>query len=228
MYPYATCHPGQRSPVVFDCDGLLISTQGAWDRAYAQLTLHYGTPLSSHDRHSLVGLQLEALGHALAEFLGHPAPPRQLATEIYDLVSAGAGKGHDPMPGAISLVTALHGTRPLAVASNTPRQIVTAYLRDAGLLDAFDVIICSDQVGSPKPAPDIYLAACHAIGRGPGQCLALEDSPTGAIAALTAGLYLIGVPSAADLQFPAHEHATSLNDHALWLSLGLQPGTATA
>lgn len=31
MYPYATRHPGRDSAVVFDCDGLLISTQGAWD-----------------------------------------------------------------------------------------------------------------------------------------------------------------------------------------------------
>jgi HAD superfamily hydrolase (TIGR01509 family) len=228
MYPYATRHPGRQSAVVFDCDGLLISTQGAWDRAYAQLAMRYGTRLTSRDRHALVGLQLEALGYALAELLGHPAPPLQLATEVYDMVRDGAGNGHAPMPGAISLVTALHGTRPLAVASNTPRQIVASYLQDAGILNAFDAIICSDQVSRPKPAPDTYLAACSELRRDPGDCLALEDSPTGAIAALTAGLYLIGIPSATDLLFPAHQHAATLNDHALWQSLGLTPSKLTA
>lgn len=228
MYPYATRHPGRQSAVVFDCDGLLISTQGAWDRAYAQLAMRYGTRLAPRDRHNLVGLQLEALGHALAELLGHPAPPRQLATEIYEMVRNGAGKGHAPMPGAISLVTALHGTRPLAVASNTPKQIVTAYLDDAGILDAFDAIICSDQVSGPKPAPDTYLGACRALARNPGECFALEDSPVGAIAALTAGLYLIGVPSASDLLFPAHQHAAALSDPALWQSLGLTPNAMSA
>jgi HAD superfamily hydrolase (TIGR01509 family) len=228
MYPYATKHPGRRSAVIFDCDGLLISTQGAWDRAYAQLAMRYGARLTSRDRHALVGLQLEPLGHALAGLLGHPAPPAQLATEIHDMVRNGAGNGPAPMPGAISLVTALYGTRPLAVASNTPEQIVTAYLDDAGILHAFDAVICSDQVSCPKPAPDIYLAACRALGRDPGECLALEDSPTGAIAALTAGLYLIGVPSATDLLFPAHQHAATLNDPALWQSLGLTPSALSA
>lgn len=47
MYPYATRHPGRQSAVVFDCDGLLISTQGAWDRAYARLAMRYGTRLTS-------------------------------------------------------------------------------------------------------------------------------------------------------------------------------------
>ncbi|HEY2579274.1 MAG TPA: HAD family phosphatase [Streptosporangiaceae bacterium] len=228
MYPYATRHPGRQSAVVFDCDGLLISTQGAWDRAYAQLTGRYGVRLTSRDRHSLVGLQMEALGHALAELLGRPAPPAQLATEIYDMVRDGAGNGHTPMPGAINLVNVLRGTRPLAVASNTPQQIVAGYLQDADILDAFDAIICSDQVDHPKPAPDVYLAACRKLRCDPGSCLALEDSPTGAIAALTAGLYLIGVPSAPDLIFPAHQHATTLNDHLLWQSLGLMPRTLSA
>jgi HAD superfamily hydrolase (TIGR01509 family) len=228
MYPYATRHPGPQSAVIFDCDGLLISTQGAWDRAYARLAARYGTRLTSRDRHALVGLQLQALGRALADLLGHPAPPAQLAADVYDMVRDGTGNGHAPMPGAVSLVTALHGTRPLAVASNTPRQIVCAYLQDAGILGAFDAVICSDQVGSPKPAPDAYLAACRALGRSPGECLALEDSPTGAIAALTAGLYLIGVPSASDLVFPAHQHAATLSDRTLWKSLGLAPGTLAA
>jgi beta-phosphoglucomutase-like phosphatase (HAD superfamily) len=69
---------------------------------------------------------------------------------------------------------------------------------------------------------------CRALSRNPGECLALEDSPTGAIAALTAGLYLIGVPSATDLLFPAHQHAATLNDPALWQTLGLAPSALSA
>jgi beta-phosphoglucomutase-like phosphatase (HAD superfamily) len=120
MYPYATRHPDRHSAVVFDCDGLLITTQGAWDRAYPQLAERYSGRLTSHDRHSLAGLQLEALGRALAELLGHPAPPVELAAEVYDMVRSGAGNEHAPTPGAISLVTALHGTRPLAERITSP------------------------------------------------------------------------------------------------------------
>lgn len=225
MPPYATSRPAITAPVVFDCDGLLISTQGAWDRAYARIASRYGTALTQRDRHALVGLQLEQLGCALATLLGHPASPSQLGQEVYSLVSEGAGCAAGPMPGAVALVRALHGTRPLAVASNTPHQIVTTHLERAGILSAFDTIVCSDHVPSPKPAPDIYLTACERLACDPGACTALEDSPTGGAAALAAGLYLIAVPSAPDLVFPAHQHAASLNDPALWHTLGLaQPG----
>lgn len=221
MPPYATSRPRGTAPVVFDCDGLLVSTQGAWDGAYARIASRYGTTLTSRDRHALVGLQLEQLGHALAALLGHPAPPRQLGQEAYALVSEGAGREAGPMPGAVALVRALCGTRPLAVASNTPHQIVTAYLERAGILGAFDAIVCSDHVAHPKPAPDVYLAACERVGHNPAACTALEDSPTGGAAALAAGMYLVAVPSAPDLVFPAHQHAASLSDPALWQTLGL-------
>jgi HAD superfamily hydrolase (TIGR01509 family) len=223
MPPYATSRPGSTAPVVFDCDGLLVSTQGAWDRAYARIASRYGTTITSRDRHALVGLQLEQLGHALAAFLGHPAPPQQLGQEVYAMVCKGSGRDVGPMPGAAALVRALHGTRPLAVASNTPHQIVTSYLEHAGLLSAFDTVVCSDHVASPKPAPDVYLTACERLGHNPGTCAALEDSPTGAAAALAAGMYLIAVPSAPDLVFPAHQHAASLSDPRLWQALGLAP-----
>jgi beta-phosphoglucomutase-like phosphatase (HAD superfamily) len=127
------------------------------------------------------------------------------------------------MPGAVALVRALHGTRPLAVASNTPHQIVASYLERAGILAAFDAVVCSDHVASPKPAPDVYLAACGRLARDPCACTALEDSPAGGAAALAAGMYLIAVPSAPDLVFPAHQHAASLNDPDLWQTLALPP-----
>jgi HAD superfamily hydrolase (TIGR01509 family) len=223
MFAYATCRPGRTSPVVFDCDGLLVSTQGAWDRAYARIASRYGVTLTSRDRHALVGLQLEQLGRALAALLGCPAPPRQLGEEIYALVCEGSGRKVGPMPGAVALVRALHGTRPLAVASNTPHRIVTAYLDRTGILAAFDAVVCSDHVASPKPAPDVYIAACQHLARDPGACTALEDSPAGAAAALAAGMYLIAVPSAPDLVFPAHQHAATLSDPALWQTLHLAP-----
>jgi HAD superfamily hydrolase (TIGR01509 family) len=211
-----------RAAAVFDCDGLLVSTQGAWDRAYELIAARYGTTISTADRHALVGLQLGPLGHALARLLGHPASAAQLSAQICELVQSAPRSGHAPMPGAVELVTALYGSRPLAVASNTPRGIVVAYLKSAGLAEAFDVVVGSDQVARPKPAPDVYLAACRGVRAEPAGCAAFEDSPAGASAALAAGLYVIGVPSAPDLAFPAHRHADSLADPALWQAMGVR------
>lgn len=218
--------PAPHAAVVFDCDGLLVNTQGAWDRAYAALFTHYGRQLDRADRHSLVGLQLVPLGRRLAELLNHPAQPHVLGQQLYDLVQTNLSTGHAPMPGAVDLVRALAGTRPLAVASNTPAPIVRAYLEPYFDLTAFDAICGSDTAARPKPAPDVYLDACAAINTDPHRTIAFEDSPTGAAAALAAGLYLVGVPSAPDLHFDAHLHVPDLLAPHLWEHLSIRPDPA--
>ncbi|MFE7113798.1 HAD family hydrolase, partial [Streptomyces sp. NPDC057600] len=192
------------------------------DNAYEALFTHYGHRLDRADRRGLVGLQLVPLGHRLAELLDYPAPPHVLSKQLYELVQTNLGAGHAPMPGAVDLVHALAGTRPLAVASNTPAPIVRAYLEPHFDLDAFDAIHGSDTAARPKPAPDVYLDACAAIGADPHRTVAFEDSPTGATAALAAGMYVIGVPSAPDLHFDAHIHASDLTAPELWRHLGVR------
>lgn len=214
-----TGHPA----VVFDCDGLLVNTQGAWDRAYEALFTHYGRHLDRAERRGLVGLQLVPLGRRLAELLGHPDEAHVLGQQLYDLVQNNLGSGHAPMPGAVDLVGALVGARPLAVASNTPAPIVRAYLEPHFDLNAFDAILGSDTAAKPKPAPDVYLDACAALGADPRRTIAVEDSPTGAAAALAAGMYLIGVPSAPDLHFDAHFHVPDLMAPKLWEHLNVRP-----
>jgi len=215
--------PPPRDAVVFDCDGVLVNTQDSWNRAYAELFTRYGARLDRAQRHALIGLQLIPLGHALARMLGHPAPPDTLGRELYELVETNLDTAITPMPGVVALLNALTGTRPLAVASNTPSPIVRSYLASVGIVDAFDHIIGSDNVPQPKPAPDTYLTACARLGIDPRRAIAIEDSPTGVTAALAAGMYVVGVPSSPDLNLPAHHTATTLHDPQLWMTLGLAP-----
>jgi beta-phosphoglucomutase-like phosphatase (HAD superfamily) len=56
------------------------------------------------------------------------------------------------------------------------------------------VVCTSSDVAHPKPAPDVYLLAAQQLGVAPGDCLVLEDSPTGVRAALAAGMTPIQVP----------------------------------
>jgi beta-phosphoglucomutase-like phosphatase (HAD superfamily) len=51
-----------------------------------------------------------------------------------------------------------------------------------------------EDVEHPKPAPDIYLAACRALGADPARSVALEDSPPGVRSARDAGMFVIAVP----------------------------------
>jgi HAD superfamily hydrolase (TIGR01509 family) len=110
----------------------------------------------------------------------------------------------DARPGAVELVDRLRELRvPLGLASNSPRFLVDDALATAGMTDAFDAIVTSDDVELAKPAPDIYLLACERLGVAPADALALEDSASGVAAAKAAGLTCIAVPQFAETDVSA-------------------------
>ena len=79
-----------------------------------------------------------------------------------------------------------------AVVSSTRTQLIVTALNRMQLLRSFDVVVCGDMVQTPKPAPDSYRLALKWLGLDAGQCLAVEDSPTGLQAAKAAGLQVVG------------------------------------
>ena len=70
-------------------------------------------------------------------------------------------------------------------------------LKDAGILDFFDQVICGDMVERSKPAPDIYRYACEQLHLAPAECMAVEDSPNGVSSAYDAGCKVVMVPDQA-------------------------------
>ena len=60
---------------------------------------------------------------------------------------------------------------------------------------AFRAVITGDQVSNGKPHPEPYLVGAAALGVPPEQCVAIEDSPTGATSAGAAGCQVLVVPN---------------------------------
>ena len=96
-------------------------------------------------------------------------------------------------------------------------------LESARLDGPFEVVVTSEDVAEPKPAPDVYLRAAELLGSPASETVALEDSPPGAAAARAAGMYVIAVPYLADLPLEADLVAGSLADDAVATALGLRP-----
>jgi HAD superfamily hydrolase (TIGR01509 family) len=95
------------------------------------------------------------------------------------------------VPGARDAITAV--VLPKAIASSGSREGLERKLRHTGLWDLFAPHIYSaDHVAHAKPAPDLFLLAAKALDMSPEDCLVLEDSLHGVIAARAAGMTVWG------------------------------------
>jgi HAD superfamily hydrolase (TIGR01509 family) len=187
--------PGRFRAAVFDLDGLLIDTEPGWQRAEAELLRRHGLEYSEADAAASLGSPVGRMVDIYAARLGLDRAGRdRLLDELLVLVGAMYQAELVTRPGAAELLRSLRGRLRLGVASNTPRALVEQAMMSSSLNDAFDVVVTADDVARPKPAPDIYLAACEQLAVEPSQAVALEDSTLGIASARAAGLTVVAVP----------------------------------
>lgn len=189
--------------VVFDLDGLLVDSEGAWARATRRVVEDLGGPWDDGVHRLLLGTGPDAAARIVAAHLGHRHGPDAVAARMLVAAADEFATGLDPRPGALHLVAALHGRLPLAVATNSSRVLAEPALASSGLAGRFEAVVCADDVVAPKPAPEPYAKACAACGARAGRSVALEDSPAGTQSARAAGLWVIGCPSLPGVALPA-------------------------
>jgi HAD superfamily hydrolase (TIGR01509 family) len=178
--------------VVFDCDGVLADTNPCWDAAFRGVAGEHGLTLNSDQLTRLRGTSLGGAAHWLARWAGRPALAPEVLTALREGLVAEIGSAELTLPaGARELLDELYGSVCLGVASNSPRGVLLNVLARLEITEYFAAAVSADDVPSPKPAPDPYLAACQALGIEPGASFAIEDSEIGIRSALAAGLTVI-------------------------------------
>jgi HAD superfamily hydrolase (TIGR01509 family) len=215
---------GDFAAVVFDNDGLLLDTEATWTRAEEALFERHGSSFTIEHKRGLIGTSRSTGAVKLEAMLDLPGRGTVLMDELHELVMEEALGGAPPRPGALELLEAVRRAGlPVGLASNSARGFVERVLSVAGLLDGrFDAVVTADDVERPKPAPDLYLAACAALGAPPERSAALEDSPIGVAAAVAAGMFVIAVPYLPDTEIEgASLGARSLADPRVAKALGL-------
>jgi HAD superfamily hydrolase (TIGR01509 family) len=198
--------------VVFDNDGLLVDTESCWTKAEATIFAERGLEYPPAIKAEFIGKSVPDTVALMAQRFGEVGNEAAIGTRLLRLAAEVISAESVAMPGAVELVYSLRGRMPIAVASNSPRGLVEAALRPAGLWGRFDAVVSFDDVAIGKPAPDLYLKACAALAATPEHCLAFEDSETGLASARAAGLAVVGVPTLRNLEFDADLVVDSLAD----------------
>jgi mannitol-1-/sugar-/sorbitol-6-/2-deoxyglucose-6-phosphatase len=178
--------------VVLDMDGLLIDTEPVWRSAEKEVFADLGIELTEADLLDSTGVRIDELA-ALRLPLDGPGPA-EVADRITNQVVDYVKRAGEPMPGVPEAI-ALFGRSDLrlAIASSSPERLIDAVCTRLRLVD-IDVRCSALDEAHGKPAPDVYLAAARRLGLSPARCLALEDSPSGVVAAKDAGMTCVAVP----------------------------------
>ncbi|HYC59711.1 MAG TPA: HAD family phosphatase [Thermoanaerobaculia bacterium] len=99
-----------------------------------------------------------------------------------------------PMEGVIETIDALRKLElTLAITSSAVRSSIEVILTRLGIRDAFALIIDGSEVVHGKPDPEAYLVTARKLGLAPHECIVIEDSQVGVVAAKRAGMFCIAV-----------------------------------
>jgi HAD superfamily hydrolase (TIGR01509 family) len=181
--------------LIFDAEGVTISTEALWDTVQHEFLAGYGV---DYDRAALKPL---VAGHSSVEAL-------EIMQQLFDLPGTAADLAAERIEIARRHFTEINFVDgfPEFFASITPNfrtAMATAMdpnlfvLADArlGLTELFagHVSTVADVGGRGKPAPDLFLHAATAISAVPARCVVFEDAPNGIEAAVNAGMHSVGL-----------------------------------
>jgi len=177
--------------VLWDLDGTLVDTEPVWMAAERELAAEHGVDWTREDGLALVGLALPDSGAYIKDRLESPRPPHEIVDYLVERVAASIAHAVPWRPGALDLVAAFAAAGvPQALVTMSYAPIATAVAQHLPLA----AIVTGDAVVMGKPHPEAYLTAAELLGCEPEQCLAIEDSETGAASANAAGCEVLVIP----------------------------------
>lgn len=184
---------------IFDCDGVLIDSEGVSNRITAEAVSALGwTVTPAECRRHFLGLTLTDMLPLIASHVG--AVPAGWKEALVQRLIVAMAREAEPIDGAAAM---LRATTALGlswrVASNSSHQEMAAKFAAAGMADLVRGRVHSAfDVGRGKPAPDLFLAAAAAEGIAPDACVVIEDSVPGVHAAMAAGMRCLGFAAHGD------------------------------
>ncbi|MFL6208637.1 MAG: hexitol phosphatase HxpB [Pyrinomonadaceae bacterium] len=184
--------------VIFDMDGVLIDSEPLWQEAEIVAFKRVGLQLSRQMCMQTMGMRVDEV----VEFWHrrHPwesIPKREIEACIIDEVVAMILRKGEAMTGVAEALRFVKGLGlKTALASSSAARIMRAVMEKLALHDAFDFVHSAEEEEYGKPHPAVYLTTARKLGVAPTECLAVEDSLNGVIAAKSARMKCIAIPEA--------------------------------
>lgn len=186
--------------VIFDLDGVIVSTDLFHFRAWQAIAEKYKLIFSEEINHLLRGVSRTESLKILLNLNG-----RQVLSDVFEEMlaeknacykaSLNALTGADLLPGVQAFLTDLRA-QDIGIAIGSSSKNAELILRQIGLAGYFDVVVDGNGISNSKPHPEVFLKAASALHLKPADCIVFEDAAAGVEAALSAGMRVVGVGNA--------------------------------
>lgn len=181
--------------VIFDMDGVIVDSEPLHLNIEEDIFKNLGISITSEEHNTFIGTTSHYMwdkirtNHNLAESLEELV---ELDRNTY-LEFLNNALDLQPINGVRELIIDLHKNNiKLAVASSSPLNIIERVLNLFEIRDYFNYIVTGDYVSKSKPEPDIFLYAAEKLDVDPKECVVIEDSHNGVLAAKKANMKCIG------------------------------------
>lgn len=212
--------------VIFDLDGVIVSTDELHFQAWKQLADGEGIPFTRHDNERLRGVsRMESLAIILEKSPRSFTPAEKHAmaerkNECYRRLLSTLSP-RDILPGVPAVLDALRA-RGIKMAIGSSSKNAVPILKAVGLLDAFEEIVDGTHIQRSKPDPEVFVLAGRRLGIPAAECLVVEDAAAGVEAGVAAGMPVLAVGSAA-----RHPRAAIQAENLLGLDIDRLIGLST-
>ncbi len=185
--------------ILWDNDGVLVDTEHLYRDATREILATIGVHVSDEQYRELFLKQNSGAWHLAAE-LGHSETAINEMRHRRDLRYAEllSVRNH-AIEGVEDVLAELHGRYAMAVVTSSQRSHFDIIHAQTGFLRFFDFVLAREDYANSKPDPEPYLAGIARLKLTANECIAVEDTPRGLIAATGAGLRCIVIPNALTL-----------------------------
>ena len=214
------------SAVIFDMDGVLIDSEPFWQESEIDAFGRSGLRLTREMCVQTMGLRVdEVVEYWRRRRSFDDAPAGALEEAIVGGVVeriAAEGEAKEGAAHALAFFRA-KGLR-VALASSSAYRLIGAVTKRLGLAGEFEVVYSAEEEEYGKPHPGVYLSTARRLGVAPAECLAVEDSFNGLLAAKAARMKCLAVPEPAQRHDPRFLIADAVLDSLADLDEGVWQG----
>ena len=180
--------------ILWDNDGVLVDTEGLYFQAGHEVLATQGVELTHKD------FAEQSLKKGLSVFDFLPVQDAELIEQLRlkrnARYSALLANGVQVVDGVVETLETFYGRVQMGIVTGSRRDHFDIVHAQTNLLPFFDFVLAREDYEEAKPHPDAYLTTMRLHGLQPDDCVVVEDSERGCIAAAAAGLRVLAVPNA--------------------------------